>query len=236
MPVHIYGRQCDVGKLREAIKPNTEQILVVEDGAEAHGVRPHPQSDAFVSSHYKNKIVAGEEGGSIWFRDRSMAYTARQLRSLGFTEAHDFRHVPRGCNYRIANSQANRIRNSLRQFQIQVQQRREIEGWYEDRCPVEWKMPARQSPWIYDLRIPGLTRERQSALVSKLQLEGFQARHGFKPLSSQPEYKHCLYFGNRNAYRLANEIIYLQLQPRLVTQDGVDRAFTVIEQFMAKGK
>ena len=52
MPVHVYGRQCDMDALaRVACKYD---LVIVEDLAEAHSVRPHPSTDAACWSFFKN--------------------------------------------------------------------------------------------------------------------------------------------------------------------------------------
>src|SRR5262249_3891926 len=98
--VHIYGRRVDMDKLHASVEG---AAWVVEDLAEAHGIRPHPDTKAACWSFYKNKLVAGEEGGAVWFEDTERAEKARMLRCQGFTESHDFYHIPRGHNYRLAN-------------------------------------------------------------------------------------------------------------------------------------
>jgi perosamine synthetase len=55
MAVHLYGR-CAFKMF------GFNNLRVVEDMAEAHGVRPHAETDAACWSFYRNKIVAGEEG------------------------------------------------------------------------------------------------------------------------------------------------------------------------------
>jgi len=150
MPVHVYGRSPDVSKIE--LRSFYTPPHLVEDLAEAHGVRPHPLTSAACWSFYKNKVIAGEEGGAVWFKQREHAVRARCLRSLGFTDSHDFTHVPRGHNYRMSNAHADLVLKSLWRYEENVARRREIEGWYEEVCPDEWKMPERSVPWVYDLR------------------------------------------------------------------------------------
>jgi perosamine synthetase len=114
MPVHIYGRRCPMNKITGIAR--CEGLYVVEDLAEAHGILPHPDTDAACWSFYKNKIIHGEEGGAVWFRSEERARHARSLRSLGFTEAHDFTHIPRGHNYRMSNAHASLVLDCLDRF------------------------------------------------------------------------------------------------------------------------
>lgn len=233
MAVHIYGRCCDMTGLHALA--NKYGLQVIEDLAEAHGVSPHPMTTAACWSFYKNKIVAGEEGGAVAFNDPGLADRARQLRCLGFTEAHDFQHIPRGHNYRLANSLAEIILRSFSDWELKknLDLRRTAEGLYNRYCPTEWKLPDRQSPWVYDLRIPGLTVELQNLIIRNINSYGLAARHGFKPMSSQPEYQGCYSYGGSEAVTASREVIYLPL--RLfdrwpLAEDSAKRAFNIIRR------
>lgn len=209
MPVHIYGRQCAMSRIVQFA--DQRGLKVIEDLAEAHGVLPHPNTDAACWSFYRNKIIHGEEGGMIAFKEQRHAELARCLRSLGFTEAHDFKHVPRGMNYRLANLLATPVIKSLYEFKDNALKRRLVELWYDELLPDEWKMSARQAVWVYDLRIPNLKQEQQDQIIRTLNGEGIQARHAFKPMSSLREYH--LQARPLLATRLAREVIYLPVYP-----------------------
>jgi dTDP-4-amino-4,6-dideoxygalactose transaminase len=226
--VHIYGRRSNPEIVYDA---KSEGLYVVEDMAEAHGVAPHPRSTAACYSFYKNKIVtSGEEGGAVAFRDPAHAALARQLRCLGFTPAHDFDHLPRGCNYKLAASLARLIVDSLRDFPRETARRRRAENWYGEHCPKEWLMPPRDAPWVYDIRVPGLTSERQGAAVSALNAAGIAARHAFKPMSAQREYLgggSMRSVGTWNADVASREIFYL---PLTIADEGqAKKAFEIVK-------
>lgn len=212
--VHTYGRTPD----RANLLAYGRNQYVVEDLAEAHGTRPDELSDAACWSFYKNKIVCGEEGGAVWFRDPEHAKRARQLRSLGFTDAHDFTHVPRGHNYRMSNAHAKLILPSLAEADQNLAKRRQIEQWYDARVPKEWHMPPRDVVWVYDLRIPGMVYAQQDNLVRGLNQRGVAARHAFKPMTTLDEWR-----GQQpvspNALRLSQEVIYLPAYPYLTEWD-----------------
>lgn len=218
--VHVYGRR--------AIWSSRTGLFVVEDLAEAHGVRPRPETDAACWSFFRNKIIAGEEGGAVYFRDPEAAKVARELRCLGFTEAHDFVHRPRGHNYRMSNAHAGLILDSLRHVDANMAARRDIERWYNYYCPDEWRMPRRDVVWVFDVRVPGLTRARQSAVVRRLNAENIQARMSFAPMSAQEEYRGCRKVGGDNAARLSNEGFYLPVQPGVTTPETARRSFEIV--------
>jgi len=224
--VHIYGRRYEWQRLTSELPFYGPRII--EDLAEAHGVRPHPETDAACWSFFKNKIIAGHEGGAVWFKNHEHAALARQLRCLGFTDKHDFMHVPRGHNYRMSNAHAELILDSLAKVDENVARRREAESWYDAECPDQWKMPARTSPWVYDLRIPGMTAEQQDHAVRLLQEHGIQARHAFRPMSWQEEYRNGrLVRGPEHvAARMGREVIYLPLMG--VIEEDAKLAFQIL--------
>lgn len=226
MPVHVYGRSCNMPAIIDVAKKY--DLKVIEDLAEAHGVAPHPETDAACWSFYKNKIVAGYEGGAIAFRGKGPSLSAMCLRSMGFTAVHDYSHIPRGHNYRMSDIHASVILASLVRYEERVQARRSVEMAWDSLCPDEWKMPRRDAPWVYDIRVPYLSGDSQTRIVQRLRSEGIEARHGFKPMSEQPEYEFCrrVFTGDWRAGRLSREVLYLPLEPLPATK--MRRAFAVI--------
>lgn len=229
MAVHIYGRQCNMSRLM-TYGPRTFQPYFIEDLAEAHGVKPHPLADAACWSFYLNKIVAGEEGGAVAFRDVEHANLARSLRSLGFTDSHDFMHHPRGHNYRMSNCHAELIRRSLSFLPENLERRRVIESWYDCYCPLNWRMPPRDVAWVYDLRIVGMKYDVQDRVVKALRGNGIEARHSFKRLSLQQEYEGCrVVEDSPNRAGLASwEVIYLPIQPGVTTESDCRRSMQIV--------
>lgn len=222
---HIYGRRCPMEEI--AGSPNLGSLFLIEDLAEAHGVQPHHRTDIACWSFYKNKIVAGEEGGAVWFRSPTLAERARMLRSLGFTEAHDFMHVPRGHNYRMSNVHADLILNSIADYPTTVHWRAALVGTYDHYCPSNWKMPKRNANWVYDIRIPGMSSSNQTRVVKFLNERGIAARHAFKPMRMQPEFQNCQYLGEMESVHSCSEVIYLPVNAS-ISEDNISQAFKVI--------
>lgn len=233
MAVHVYGRRVDMDHVETASVYGPAPLAVVEDMAELHGVAPHPATDAACWSFYRNKVIRGEEGGAVVFRDPAHAAKARRLRSLGFTDEHNFYHLPWGHNYRMANLLAAPILASLAGLRETLAVRRQIEAEYEVECPPALRMPPRACPWVYDLRIPEMTAVRQDEVVRTLREEGIEARHCFKPMSTLPEFETCpRVSGTRLCDVLAREVIYLPIEPGRTTTGEVRRAFEVIRQVL----
>jgi perosamine synthetase len=248
---HIYGRQCRMEEIH--MVASRRCLSVVEDMAEIHGVRPHPKTDVACWSFYKNKIVAGEEGGALSFQTYTKYRTelARSLRSLGFTPVHNFYHLPRGHNYRMSNLHASFIRgegvvvhngNSLRHYTRNVIVRREMEKWYSNWCPEEWKMPKRNAVWVYDVRIPGITVHNQMEVVYNLNKGGIQARCSFQPMSRQQEFisLRCRVIGYPGTTLMSDkackELLYLPVQPGVTTEDKCMQAISIILRTVYKDR
>lgn len=233
LAVHIYGRLCDMDHLFSAINVKNRCVSVIEDMAEAHGCNIHPYSYAACYSFYRNKIVHGEEGGCVVFKDPSCADYARRLRCLGFNENHDFWHAPRGHNYRLSNCHAELIRQSLKDFHKNLARRNELVEEYDNVFPKEWKMPPRGSPWVYDLRIFGLTGDRQKAIVNALNDAGVKARYSFKPVSLQPEFHVCFSRGREESLRASREVFYLPLDPETVNTCTVRKSYDIVSRYVS---
>jgi perosamine synthetase len=211
MPVHIYGRQCDT-ELFHLIKQRTG-CLILEDMAETVYQKPHPKTDAACWSFYKNKIIAGEEGGLVYFHQKSKAQIARQLRCQGFTSQHNFLHKPRGHNYRLADCLASLVLDSLHNVSSNTQKRRHVVSWYDEVTPNKWLMPPRQSPWVYDVRIPKLKHDQQHQIIHSLNCRGIPARCSFRSMSEQPEYQKP--YKHLEAYQASQEVLYLPVFPQM---------------------
>lgn len=227
MPVHIYGRQCGMTTIAAFAKHY--DLYVIEDMAEAHGIDPHKDTHAACWSFYKNKIIAGEEGGLVSFQRAEIAKRAKSLRSLGFTEAHDFEHIPRGMNYRLANCQAELILKSLAKADQNLASRKRVETYYNEMIPAKWQMPnTRQVVWVYDFKPPIDNELTVEDLVQRMNHQGVAARHAFKPMSTQAEYR-VLWTDQSRAYQASKQVMYLPVEPWMSVGDAADIVQVLVE-------
>lgn len=206
--VHTYGRKAD-----HKVRTDT---YVVEDLAEAHGLPVGSNTDAACWSFYKNKLVAGEEGGAVWFADNELAKVARQLRSLGLNPEHDFSAIPNGMNYRLSNCHADLILADLKNYKQNFEKRRDLESLYDKYLPFGRGRTRPIVPWVYDLILPYGIFPKD--VVPALNQKGFAARYGFFCNHLQPEYKHL---HSRCPASLWHQmrLIYLPLTPTLTEKD-----------------
>jgi dTDP-4-amino-4,6-dideoxygalactose transaminase len=230
LAVHNYGRRCNMNILSKVARDH--HFTLMEDLAEAHGVLPHPDTEVACWSFYKNKIVAGEEGGAVWFKNIGSAQHARQLRNLGFTDKHDFSHIPRGCNYRMSNCHARLILESLEVARANITRRRAIEQEYDAVCPDDWRQPPREVVWVYDMRINGLDYFKQNLIISHLLSHGIQARHCFKPARRQPEWSvpHAVPMDRTQSDIASMEVFYLPVNPATYREGDAEKAIKIIRE------
>ncbi|WP_030663363.1 DegT/DnrJ/EryC1/StrS aminotransferase family protein [Streptomyces rimosus] len=184
MPVHIYGRRCDMDAVMDiAYQYN---LRVVEDSAEAHGIRP--VGDIACYSLFANKIITAGEGGICLTDDPKLAGQMAHLRAMAFTKDHSFLHKKVAYNYRMTAMQAAVALAQTERLDEILEVRRGIEKRYDEGLadvPGITLMPPRDVLWMYDLRA-----ERREALREFLAGESIETRLFFKPMSRQPMYFH----------------------------------------------
>ncbi|MFH8591327.1 DegT/DnrJ/EryC1/StrS family aminotransferase [Streptomyces rimosus] len=184
MPVHIYGRRCDMDAIMDiAYQYN---LRVVEDSAEAHGIRP--VGDIACYSLFANKIITAGEGGICLTDDPKLAGQMQHLRAMAFTKDHSFLHKKVAYNYRMTAMQAAVALAQTERLDDILEVRRGIEKRYDEGLadvPGITLMPPRDVLWMYDMRA-----ERREELREFLAGESIETRLFFKPMSRQPMYFH----------------------------------------------
>lgn len=191
MPVHIYGRICNMDAINKIAKKH--KLKVIEDACEAQGARGLGKADITCYSLYGNKIIAGEEGGIITTNDKKVYDRLQDLKCMCFGKEHNYFHKSIGYNYRITESSAKKALKSLRKIKTNLKKRRKIEKKFDKITPDCWKMPEREVVWVYDFLPP-------TGFIPQQDYREF-----FKPLSSMPMWKqevgkNAKYYGERGLY------------------------------------
>lgn len=208
MPVHVYGRPCDMESIMQLVA--NYSMLVIEDMSEAHGMTPHRYSDAACWSFYRNKIIAGEEGGAVYFSNRWNADRARLMRCHGFSKPGDY-HCSRGWNYRLSNANAEPIRSSLANYEANLAKRINLFDTYRTVLGSDlMRDPFPTVPWVFDVR---LNDPIAAKVVDRLLSREVPARGGFVPMSQQAEYRG--HYRHLRAYEESLRTLYLPLDPTL---------------------
>ena len=201
-PVHIYGRRCNMDKINDIAY--NYNLSVVEDSAEAHGVKP--TGDVACFSLYANKIITAGEGGICVTNNERLARQMEHLRAMAFTPEHDFLHPKRAYNFRMTDLQGAVALAQFERIGEFLEKRREIERNYNEGLEgVEGitLMPPRDVLWMYDLLV-----ENREGLQEYLGEQGIETRKFFKPMSQQPMYFNPDW-GKLNATRFSRDGLYL---------------------------
>lgn len=191
MPVHVYGRRCDVAGIeRIAYEYN---LRIIEDSCEAHGTKPFGDITCF--SLYANKIVSCGEGGICLTNDEWLARQLRHLRAMAFDEAHTFHHKKFAYNFRMSNVLAALGLAQTERLEAFLEERKEIEAAYNELLSdirgIDI-LPSRDVLWIYDL-----WAHKRDELMEFLKTRGIETRPFFKPMSMQPMYLDKKYLKTR---------------------------------------
>ncbi len=227
MPVHIYGRQCNMDKIMEIAY--NYNLRVVEDSAEAHGVKP--KGDIACFSLYANKIISSGEGGICVTNDYRLTNQMNHIRSMAFTPVHDFLHKKFAYNFRMTNLQGAVALAQLERIEELLEKRKKIEELYDEKLKNIkgiTLMPKRNVLWMYDI-----LAERKHELQKYLEENGIESRQFFKPMSQQPMY-YKADWNKLNAAKFGYGGIYLPTYVDLNKED-IDYITQKIKEFYENG-
>jgi dTDP-4-amino-4,6-dideoxygalactose transaminase len=227
MPVHIYGRRCDMAAVMDLA--HDYNLRVVEDSAEAHGVRP--VGDIACFSLFANKIITAGEGGICLTADPRLAAQMEHLRGMAFTKDHSFLHKKLAYNFRMTAMQAAVALAQVERLDEILAARAEIERHYDEGLrdvPGLTLLPKRDVLWMYDL----LADDREG-LREHLATEGIESRLFFKPMSRQPGYLDARWPA-LNATRFSDAGFYLPTYTELTRTDQ-DFIIDRIREFPGRG-
>ena len=229
MITHIYGRTVDMKKVMSLAKKYN--LRVIEDACEAQGASQGGKMigsfDIGCFSFYMNKIIHGEEGGAITTNDTLLAEKIRDMKSMSFGTTHNYYHEKIGFNYRMTNSQAKMILESLRNYKNNIVRRKEIADIFNSLFPDKYKMPNnRDVVWVYDLK-----HQNAEKLTYALKQNSINARHSFKPMSSMPLFPdHQI---GKISSKKSKEVFYLHIDLNWSNEDVTEvfkKTYKLMEQ------
>lgn len=220
IPVHIYGRQCDMIEINKIAKGHN--LYVIEDMAEAHGILP--SSDIACYSFYGNKILTTGEGGMCLTNSKHWADEMRLYANMYFDKERTMLHPKMGHNFRMTNIQASiGYAQSTRVDDI-LKKRDDLQFMYDDLLKKKYQMPLRNVVWMYDIDCG----DKQQLIKDTLAKEGIETRYGFKPMEMQPQYFDKRY-ETLNSYKWSKRILYLPTYPDLKEKD-VEKICNIINK------
>jgi perosamine synthetase len=196
LAVHTYGLPVDMNSLLEVA--SRHNLLVLEDAAEAHGLRFAEQrcgSFGFAStfSFYANKNITCGEGGIILTDDENLAKRLRDLRNLAFRTTERFVHDELGWNLRLSSLQCALAQSQLRRIDKIINKRRFIGNFYQEafkgiqgvQLPISKTTYSENDYWVFGVVLDDENRSRRE-VVESLSSLGIGTRPFFWPLHQQP--------------------------------------------------
>lgn len=199
-------------------------VPVIEDMAEAHGIKP--QGDIACYSFYGNKILTTGEGGMCLTNNEAWRDRMVNLKNAMMNKERTMLHEGQGYNYRMTNLQAAVGLAQVERIEEILKKRVFIESWYDKYLPEAYKMPPREVLWMYDIQT-----DHQEELKAYLEEKGIPSRYGFKPMSMQPQYNRP--YEHLNAYKWSKRILYLPTYTD-ITQEEVKEICHHIASFLKR--
>lgn len=240
LTVHTYGLPVDMKPVMSLAEKHC--IPIIEDAAEAHGLRYEDLpcgSMGFAStfSFYANKNVTTGEGGIILTSDEVFAERLRYLRNLTFSQDQRFVHDEIGWNLRFTAIQAALGMSQLSRLESTIRERRKIASQYRDklseiegvRMAPDHVRYATNDYWVVGVLLSSERFPRAAEVAAELASKGVQTRPFFFPLHKQPVYFKSPVFreySNPCSEILGNYGLYL---PNGLgsTQDQIDQAVEI---------
>lgn len=195
IPVHIYGRRCDMERIIKIANDN--RLKVIEDSAEGIGIKP--TGDAACFSLFANKTITAGEGGLIVTNDENIARDAYYYANMAFEPTHTFLHQHIAHNHRMTNMQGALTLSQLKRVDKILKKRSQIEDWYNEYLGLTEK---RDVLWMFDIYV-----DERDRLMEWLEWRDIETRYVFKPMSQQPPYLGD--YTNLKAYELSLRGLYL---------------------------
>lgn len=220
VPVHIYGRRCDMEEINKIAEER--DLYVVEDMAEAHGIIP--TGDIACYSFYGNKILTTGEGGMCLTNSGWIADEIRLLANMYIDKNRTMMHMKTAHNFRMTNIQASIGYAQVLRADFILNRRDKIQFMYNDNLHKRFQMPIRDVVWMYDIDCG----DKQELIKQKLLDSGIESRYGFKPMEMQPMYFYKNY-KLLNSYKWSKRILYLPTYPE-ITEPEIKKICEIINK------
>lgn len=246
IPVHIFGNPCKMDEIKKIA--DKYSLFVVEDAAEAHGMKYKKKeagsfSDISAFSFFANKNITTGEGGMCVTNNDAYADLCRYYKNMCFpiSGVRNYSHNNIGFNYRMSNIHAAIGLAQVENADFLVNQRIEHHLLYKkllENCPgiifqkdetdginVGW-----MNAIIVDSKMYGHTRDE---LINYLRDNGVETRLLFKGMHRQKSLKDygCDCLGNYWATdRLSENGLYLPSGSNLLTEQ-IEYIAELIKEF-----
>jgi dTDP-4-amino-4,6-dideoxygalactose transaminase len=174
--VHLYGKVCDMNKIREIAKRHG--LKVIEDAAQAHGAKLGEQKagnlgDVAAFSFYPTKnLGALGDGGAVCTNDDGIADKVRLLRNYGSRTK--YYNVIKGVNSRLDDLQAAFLSVKLKYLDDIVQKKRNFAEIYLSEVKGNFVMPIVEKSHFDAFHVFQIRHPKRDELKKYLQERGIE--------------------------------------------------------------
>jgi dTDP-4-amino-4,6-dideoxygalactose transaminase len=203
MIVNLYGQSADMDTLVKLC--DQYEVPIIEDAAESLGAKYKKQpSGTFgklgVYSFNGNKIITTSGGGMLVSEDENLIKYARFLSTQSKDPGNYYLHSKIGYNYRMSNILAGVGRGQLIVLDERIHSRRAIFNKYvsafKEMNIFDW-MPEPEGYFSTRWLSCGILQNFNGDIdltLNSFTRRGIEVRRIWKPLHTQPLFKHCDYF------------------------------------------
>jgi dTDP-4-amino-4,6-dideoxygalactose transaminase len=241
MPVHVYGRPCDVEKIQRIA--DLYGLKVIYDAAHVFGISYKGESllkhgDLSTLSFHATKVFTTFEGGAIVCPDAKTKKRLDDLKNFGFAD--EVTVVAPGINAKMNEIQSAFGLLQLKYFDKAIDRRREIDAQYREHLSSVKGMscPPLPADTIYNHAYFPILIEKEyplsrDELNDMLRQHGIFARRYFYPLISEfPMYRGLPSAQRKNlpiATEAAAKVLCLPIYPALKSEDQ-QRVIEIIQE------
>ena len=236
LPVHLYGRTCDIPRIREALADRPD-IIIVEDAAQAHGAmfldkRAGSMGHAAAFSFYPGKnLGALGDGGCVTTNDDALAQAIRMMANYGSSVK--YVHEMHGMNSRLDELQAAVLNVKLPRLDADNAYRRKLAKLYMEKI---------QNPLVVLPTMPKYEEHHVFHIFAircahRDELQQYLRSKGIETLIHYPVPPHkqaALADMNGETLplteRMAKELLSLPLSP-VLTEEQAMRIVTAVNEF-----
>lgn len=199
---HLYGQMADIEKIADIC--NKEQILLIEDAAEALGACINGKNAgsfgvAGIYSFNGNKIITTSGGGAILSNDLKLIQKAEFLSTQAKEIADFYEHKTYGYNYRLSNILAAVGVAQIATLNSRIKRKREIFSIYKNELSgfIEF-MPEIHgcigTRWLSSGILDN--KGHVKILIEALKNNSIESRRVWKPMHLQPLFCGVKFIGN----------------------------------------
>ncbi|MEO5349408.1 MAG: DegT/DnrJ/EryC1/StrS family aminotransferase [Magnetococcus sp. YQC-3] len=252
LPVHLYGRLCDMGGMRALAERHG--LAIVEDAAHClegqyQGIRPGGASQTACFSFYATKNITCGEGGALVTNDTALYETLKLLRLHGMNKSGAERTVKgyqhwdmtlMGWKYNMSNIEAAILLPQMERLERNLQRRRLLAERYRAglaevggiRLFSATPPGAVHAHHLFPVLVEGVDRDH---FVRTLQEQGISTMVNYRPVHLTQYFSETFGFHPGQfpiAEGIGERVVSLPLYPRM-TDAEVDMVLQAIRQLMA---